>query len=64
MVLANFNSDFGLGDNVQSRPVDEGRYMSDLEKVVKYLGGSEVFCQFSGRLLQSIRLGKASVNMG
>ena len=62
-VLASFNSGFGLGDNVQSRSVDQGRYMSDLEKVVKYLAENEVFCHISGRRHQSAKLRKASVNM-
>ena len=36
--------------------------MSDFGKVVKYLAENEVFYQFSGRLRQSTKLRKASVN--
>ena len=42
--------------------MDQGRYMSDLGKVIKYLAENEVFYQFSGRLRQSTKLRKASVN--
>ena len=45
--LASFNSGFGLPDNVQSRSVDKGLYMSDFEKV-KYLAESGVFCHVTG----------------
>ena len=36
--------------------------MSDFGKVVKYLAENEVFYPFSGRLRQSTKLRKASVN--